>query len=564
MVSTLMQAQPIVNPHGLEKLNKTPTYSQITTYYSNLAAANSTMKYMAVGPTDVADSLRVLYYSADGAFEPSDWAQSGKIIILINNGIHPGEPDGIVACMQLLWDIAQKKVTVPANVVLAVVPVFNIGGALQQRIHTRANQNGPEVTGFRGNAQNLDLNRDFMKMDALETQSMVQFFQQLAPDILIDNHVSNGADYQHIMTLLSTQHDKLGGPMGRYLNDVFEPALYKDMKTRGYDLVPYVNVWGQTPDKGWKTFIETPRFMSGYAAMEHTYAFVAETHMLKPFADRVASTYSLMQSMIKFAGNHSDEIAKSRQAQTQWIGNSRKLQLNWTVDTSVSTTIDFKGYKGGYKPSDISGQPRLYYDRSQPYDAKIPYYNHCVAKDTMTVPKAYIIPKAWKRVIDRLKMNYVNMVQFDRDTTIAINAYYISEYTTSPSPYEGHYIHSAVKTEQVKQRITFRKGDYYISTNQQERRYLVEALEPVSVDGFFAWGFFDAILQQKEYYSAYVFEDLAAEMLNDNDVLKAKLDKKISADADFALDGKAQLDFVYNNSDYHEPEYLRYPVFRLE
>src|SRR5205085_10849189 len=126
------------------------------------------------------------------------------------------------------------------NVVLAFIPVYNIGGCLNRNSNTRVNQNGPEEYGFRGNSQNLDLNRDFTKCDSKEARSFAQLFHYLNPDIFIDNHVSDGADYQHTMTLITTQYDKLG-TLGTYLKNTFEPAIYSGMKQKGWDMVPYVN-----------------------------------------------------------------------------------------------------------------------------------------------------------------------------------------------------------------------------------------------------------------------------------------------------------------------------------
>ena len=164
-----------------------------------------------------------------------------KIVILINNGIHAGEPDGIDASMMLARDIVNKKVTLPKNVVLAFIPIYNIGGCLNRNSTSRVNQNGPVEYGFRGNSQNLDLNRDFIKCDSRETMSFANIFQNLNPDIFIDNHVSDGADYQHTMTLLTTQYDKLGGDLGNWLKNNFEPSIYHNMKEKGWDLIPYVD-----------------------------------------------------------------------------------------------------------------------------------------------------------------------------------------------------------------------------------------------------------------------------------------------------------------------------------
>ncbi|HLO70629.1 MAG TPA: M14 family metallopeptidase [Flavipsychrobacter sp.] len=540
------------------------TYQQLIKYYHELDEQYATIRMAEAGETDTYYPLYVVYYSNDAGFDIAEWKDKNKLIILINNGIHPGEPDGIDASMMLLRDAAQGKIKVPDNVVLAVIPVFNIGGMLNRGSYSRANQNGPQEYGFRGNAQNLDLNRDFMKMDAKETQSLVSLFRSLDPDIFIDNHVSDGADYQHVMTLLTTQYDKLGGVMGKYLKENLEPVVYREMKKKGYDLVPYVNHWGHTPEQGWLAFHEGPRFASGFAALYHTFSFVSETHMLKPFKQRVEATYTMMSSFIRIAGTDGAEIQKTRAKQKAAYMKQSTIPIAWVPDSSSHSTITFKGYESGFKPSDISGKPRLYYDREKPYTKQITYYDHYKASQTVVAPRAYYVPRGWGRVVDRLKVNNIAMQEVQADTMMQLGVYMIVGYETSPRPYEGHYLHSKVRVKYEKQFVKLYKGDYIVSLNQPSARYLVEVLEPTAPDAFFAWGFFDAVLQQKEYFSDYVFEDEGARLLQADKALQQKLNEQKAADAKFAEDGEAQLDFVYKNSPYYEPVHMRYPVFRLD
>jgi len=184
-------------------------------------------------------------------------------VILINNGIHPGEPDGVDASMLLLRDLVQRKVSLPDNVALAVIPLYNIGGALNRSPFSRVNQNGPESYGFRGNAQNLDLNRDFTKNDSRNARSFVRIFHWVNPDLQIDNHVSEGADYQYTMTLLPSQWNKLGGGLGTFLHDVFQPALFAGMEKKGWPMTPYVNFEEGNPSRGWDAFYDEPRYSTG-------------------------------------------------------------------------------------------------------------------------------------------------------------------------------------------------------------------------------------------------------------------------------------------------------------
>lgn len=540
------------------------TYAEVTAFYKRLRMTFNTVNLGEMGPADNGYPLQYIAYTNDGKFDKDEIRKSGKLVILINNAIHAGEPDGVDASMMLLRDAATGKLRIPDSVLLVVVPVFNIGGFLNRNSYSRANQNGPESYGFRGSARNLDLNRDFIKCDAAETMGLEDLFTKMNPDIFVDNHVSNGADYQHIMTLLATQHDKLGGESGAFMYNTLTPALYKDMKDKGYDMVPYVNDFSNTPDRGWREFYESPRFASGYAALFQTMAYVPETHMLKPFNERVVATYELMISIIKMGSINRSAIKAARANDRKALLKKKEFALDWRVDTTRCDSVVFKGYEAGYKPSEVSGLPRLYYDRSKPFTKTVPHYNHYLPTNTVTAPKAYIIPKAWTPLIVLFRANGVRMQRITFDSAMTVTAYHIDNYETSPRPYERHYLHKNIQVTPYKTKIRFTQGDYIVWLEQSAKRYLIETLEPTAPDGFFAWNFFDGILQQKEYYSAYVFEDLAADMLKKDPALKQKLDEKRKADAAFAADANAQLDFVYRNSPYYEPEHLRYPVYRLE
>jgi len=543
---------------------ETATYEQVIAYYKALAAKYPSVQIDTAGATDTYDPLQVVYYSSDRHFDRTRWKKQGKIILLINNGIHPGEPDGIDACMMLLRDAASGKIKVPDNVALAVIPVFNIGGALNRNGYSRANQNGPEAYGFRGSAQNLDLNRDFIKLDAKETRSLVQLFRRLDPEIFIDNHVSDGADYQHVVTLLATQHNKLCGATGKYMDKTFVPLVYADMKKKGYDMVPYVNDFSSTPDHGWTEFYDPPRFSSGYAALWQTMAFLPETHMLKSYKQRVEATYALVRSFIKLAGQNADAIQDARMKDRDMLWKKNIFTLNWKPDTSKYTMIPFEGYTAGYKKSNVSGQQRLYYDREKPFTKNVPFYNYFVATQKVTAPKAYIIKQGWNDVIDRLKWNDIAMQRLEHDTTMELTVYHIDKYETVSQPYEKHYQHRNVQVQKSTEKIKLLKGDYIIPMDQLGKRYLVETLEPTAPDAFFAWNFFDAILQEKEYFSDYVFEETATRLLQKDAHLRKLLEDKQKADTAFTKDGAAQLEFIYKHSPYAEPEYMRYPVFRLE
>ncbi len=552
-------------PTKFEQSNgtQTPTYFEIINWWKKLDDKSGKVKMLPMGMTDAGYPLHLIIVSNNGDYNFNNIRKNNKRIILINNGIHPGEPDGVDASMLLVRDIVTNKFKIADNIVLAFIPIYNIGGCLNRNADFRVDQNGPEEFGFRGNSQNLDLNRDFIKCDSKDARAFTEIFHLTDPDVFIDNHVSNGADYQHIITLLTTQHNKLGGVMGEFLNNKFEPALYSSMKEKGYDLIPYVNSFGDTPENGWPEFWDTPRYGSGYAALWHTFSFVPETHMLKSYAQRVKATYALMQSFIEFTAKNSETIKSLRNQTKKSVQSAIEFPISWSLDKSQFKEVLYKGFEAGRKPSEVSGLPRLYYDRTKPFEKMVKIFNYFPVKKSITKPKAYIIPQGWWKVIDLLKLNQVMMTQLKKDTAIEVEVYKIDDYKTLARQYEMHHLNSDVKITSHLESINFKKGDWYIPMNQVANRFLFETLQPQAEDSYFAWNYFDAILGQKEGYSAYAFEDIAAQYLKNNPGIKLKLEQKRASDSTFAKDGRSQLNFIYQNSKWYEPAHMRYPVYRL-
>jgi hypothetical protein len=289
-----------------------------------------------------------------------------------------------------------------------------------------------------------------------------------------------------------------------------------------------------------------------------------ETHMLKPYHLRVASTYALFETFMEILEKDGAKIVASAKTDRSNQISRSEFSMNHTIDKSSYKTIEFLGFESGQKPSEISGLPRLYYDRSKPFTKEVKFYDTYVAGLTIAKPDAYLIPQGWFNVIENLYRNGVHLVELKNDTVISVTVYEIKEFQTAQRPFEGHYLHSNTKVEKIQTKINFRKGDFMVPMNQEVNRYIMEVLEPESEDSFFNWNFFDMILQSKEGFSAYVFEDLAAEFLNQNPDLRNKLEAAKSENEELAKSGSAQLRWVYEHSPWKEKGHNRYPVYRVE
>jgi hypothetical protein len=543
----------------------TPTWAESIDAFRELADAHHGATLTVMGADDNGSPIHLFILHDGNTPHPDSLRKAGKRILWITNGIHAGEPDGVDASLLLARALlhSDQYMGLLANTSVCIVPVYNVSGAQQRSSHSRANQNGPEEYGFRANARNLDLNRDFIKADARNTRDLLKALAHWDPDIYFETHVSNGADHQHVMELLTTHPDRLDPALRDYLDTTLKPGLYAWMEGRGQLMCPYFETVKEFPEQGLEGFLDGPRYSSGHAGLRNRIGILSETHMLKPFADRVNATFQLMLATLAVLDREGIGLAQARKVAGSHVARAPSFGFNYSLDTTQVEQLPWKGYRAGYMASAVSGLPRLFYDRSQPTDTVVPWMDRYEPSFIIEKPKAYLIPQAWREVIARLKMDGVPMEVLRERSTFPVEYQRIEDFSTVRSPYEGRYLHYGISTSTEPGTYEARPGDALVPMGHPTDRLVMEILEPRASDSFFAWGFFDSVLQQKEYFSSYVFEDIAAELLAKDPALRKALAERKAADPAFAADARAQLDWVYKRSPYHEPGYRRYPVLRV-
>ncbi len=545
--------------------NETLSYDDLISNYQRLDQDYDNASLIEIGKSDFGKAIHLFIIHSEKIETLEELSESKKVKILINNGIHPGEACGIDASLELAKDLLQGKQNVDLNnVIIAIIPVLNVGGMHNRSGFSRANQNGPREYGFRGNAKNLDLNRDFIKCDSKNIVSFISAFQLLDPDIFVDTHTTNGSDHQYTLTLISSQKDKMNPVLSAYNEKEFLPELYTKMAQRGFEMTPYVYPIKGNPENGLHDFLETPRYSSGYASLFNCLSYITEAHVFKPFKDRVIQTKAFLYELINLASKNTERIKKVRSDAFNYDLNRNEFSLAWQLDTLVSDTIQFKGYETETRISNVTNQEMIYYNKDKPYTKKLPYYGLYTATKKVNKPLFYLIPQAYEKVIQLFDLHHVKYRQLQNDSTVFVNFYYIDDFRTLKSPFEGHYLHYNISVLKQKDSLKFYKGDYLIPIQQSKVRYLIETLEPESVDGFFAWNFFDAVLQQKEWFSPYAFDPKADSILKSSPDLKKRFDKKKKEEKDFSENNFAQLYFIYKNSDFFEKTAFRNPVYRIE
>jgi hypothetical protein len=557
-----------LTPYEQGNLNQTTTWADCIAWYHDLARQYpAVLRFEQVGVSDAGVPIHAGVVSSDGVFDRAAIKAAGRAVFFNNNGIHPGEPEGVDGCMALVRDfcVEPERLAALGTTVFLFVPLYNVDGAFNRADTSRVNQDGPEQFGFRGNSRHLDLNRDFVKCDTLTARVFNELFTAWDPDVMVDTHTSNGADYSYTMTLIHTQADKLGGGLGEFLRAEMLPAMYAGMDARGWPTCPYVNPVQDSPDHGIAEFLETARFSTGYAALHHTIGFMPETHMLKPFQDRYESMRALVDVALAFTVQNAPRIQALRRAAKDAGRTQAEWPVRWKMDEANPSSFRFKGYEAKYKKSVLGDYSRLYYDRSSVWERDIAYYNRFPVDASVPAPQAYVVPQQWREAIERLEWNGVRMERIDADRMQNVAYYQIDSVTSRPTAYEGHMFHDEVVIERRHASVQLRAGDVLVPLDQDNARYAVETLEPLAHDSFFRWGFFNSVLEKKEAYSEYVFEDEAERLLAQEPELAAKFEQWKGAHPGLLTNQEAVLDFIFANcARYREPEWRRYPVFMIE
>ena len=503
--------------------NETPTYEEIISFYNELSKEHLDIQIFEMGSSDYGLPIYVcvLNLSSKDSLEVFEGARSSTTM-LINNAIHPGEPCGVNASMKLALDFSEMNKKEKRDLpVIAIIPAYNVGGVMNRGSFSRANQDGPEMHGFRGNASNLDLNRDFVKMDSKNMFTFAKIFHSLNPDIFIDTHTSNGADYQYTLTYITPVMEKLAPSLRSIFEKEMIPTLKEEIrKNWNFDLFPYVNLAGRTPDDGMVKFNATPRYSMGYTDLFNCISFTTETHMLKPFEDRVKSTYAFLIESALFAKSKSILIEEAREEAFAFDRRTSRFYANFELDT-IPDSILFSGYNWNNVKSEITVGDRLMYMQEEPMETVIPYYLHYLAQDSLRIPSFYVVGKQAEDVINRLRANGIETDVLESDTVMPLESFKVVDYETVSSPYEGHYLHSDVKYDLIRGQVHLKKGDVIVSTDQVKVRFIVKLLSPEYVDSYFNWNFFDSYLQQKEHFSSYVFEDIAVRILAEDEELNS-------------------------------------------
>jgi hypothetical protein len=547
---------------------KTSRYDEAIAYCQKLAAASPLIRYHSIGKSGEGRDIPLLIVSTDGTFSPAAARKKGKAVVFIQAGIHAGEIDGKDAGFALLRDIAiTKTIPMPNNVVVLFVPIYSVDGHENSNAYNRINQNGPEEMGFRANATNLNLNRDYMKADAPETRAWLKLWNEWNPDFFIDCHVTDGADFQYNVTYEYAHFQEVSPFIKNWMDEHFDGKVVLQVEKEGNLLTHYVEFAGREVTGGIATFIATPRFATGYTPLRNRAGLLIETHARKPYKSRVRGTYDVLRYTLEEINQSKASLFEAnKKADTETVDRGRAYDPNrqfpLALDiTKKSTPMAFKGVEYKIEDSSISGGKRIVYG-TKPLNITIPRYDEAKVSVSVAPPLYYIIPPQWKDVIDVLQMHGVKLERLQKPVTIEVESYRLTEPKWASAPFENRITVTA-KTNPIKETRTYQAGSVVVPMDQEAANVAIHLLEPASQDSFLYWGFFNSIFEQKEYGEGYVVEELAAQMLAKDANLRKEFDERLK-DPAFAKSPQARLRFFYEHSPYYATQKVGiYPVGRV-
>ena len=561
---------PWVTPAERTGLRATPAYDETVSWLQKLVAAAPELQMVSIGKSLQGRDLWMVIACADQVFDAADIHATGKPLLIAHAGIHSGEIDGKDAGLMLLRDmtVAGKRKELLANANFLFIPILNVDGHERISPYNRINQRGPEEMGWRTNARNQNLNRDFTKLDTPAVRTLMRVFGQWKPDMYLDLHVTDGADYQYDITFGGNGRRGWSPAIGTWIEDVYRPAINTALSNNGHvpgGLIFAAN--GKDMKDGFLSWSGDPRFSNGYGDATHLPAILVENHSLKPYKRRVLGTYVLLAETLSFLGREYESLRRAVLEDRQRRPKTNPMSFKRN-ESRVPDTVPFKGIRSERYQGEASGAEVVRWT-GEPVNTPIPRIYYDEPGVMAEIPAAYVIPVAWSDIVDRIAMHGIEVEQLTEPLTTVAEVYRIPDAKIAepsawvPNPFEGHIrIDPGEPVKQVLQ-ITFPAGSFKISTDQPLSDLLVLMLEPQAPDSFLQWGFFLEIFTRTEYAEAYVLEPLAQKMLQHDPDLKARFEQKLAGDEDFAASQYRRLMWFYEQTPFYDQEYLLYPVARI-
>lgn len=556
--------------YELSGFKATPRYDETMRFISQLDDHSDRITTSTFGISPQGRDLVYLVYDRDGLSDPAAIRKTGRIVLMVQACIHPGESEGKDAMLTFLRDLVVDGSMTRhfEKVSLLFIPIFNVDGHERFGPYGRINQNGPVEMGWRTTAQNLNLNRDYLKADAPEMQAWLRLFDAWRPSFFIDTHTTDGADYQYVLTYALETGGNMVAPLTQWQEKTYLPYIEKEMHKAGFPIFPYVSFrqW-HDPRSGLVSGVAGPMFSQGYTALRNCPGLLIETHMLKPYKIRVESTRKMIEASLEILNKQSDQLSRLIAEANDYTASTdfreKPFPLKFEVNMHDSSMVLFDGFAYDITKSALTGGDLFTYDNTKAVTFSLPLFNHAEVSNEVKLPEAYVIPPEWTEIIRRLELHGIRLTKLEEETELDVETYFFNFVSWHKNPYEGRQRLAQMQFETRRKTMPFAKGSALVPMDQPLAPLIAQMLEPRGNGSFLEWGFFNVIFEQKEYAESYVMEPLASKMCDSIPGLKEAFEAKKTENADFAANDWAQLNWFYSQTPWWDSHFMVYPVARI-
>lgn len=524
------------------------------------------VKCESFGKSPEGRTMVSLVVSGDGTLTPELAKRRKRAVILLQGGIHAGEIDGKDAGFLALRELLDRKALPGAlgKATVVFVPVFNVDGHERFGKWNRPNQVGPEQMGWRTTAQNLNLNRDYMKAEAPEMAAMIRLLRKWDPALYVDLHVTDGADFQ-VGVSLTVLPSRVGPETLVAAGDGLRRQIIDRMTKRGHLAVDFYPSFRKDddPTSGFEEGAAPPRFAHSYWALHNRLGLLVETHSWKDYPTRVKLTHDSILEVLDLARTEAKawaEAGAKTESEESRLGRAT-VALSYEP-TETSRPLDFPGYAYRLEDSSASGGKRILYDSGKPQVWKVPFFFELRPKVSLPVPSGgYLVPSAHAQwVAKKLELHGIRFEKIGATKRLPVLTFRATDVAQAKSSYEGRS-GLVVQGQWNAETREVPKGSLFVPIDQPLARLAMHLFEPQGPDSFVSWGYFNPAFERKEYMEAYVAEQVAETMLKDEKV-RAEFEHKLSTDKDFAASAEKRLDFFYEKHPSWDEQYRLYPVYR--
>ena len=562
-----------LTPAERDGFRSTPSYDDTVAFLRRLAAASPAIRLERFGVSPQGRDMPLVVVSAEGAFTP-DAAQrlareQGKPIVLIQNGIHGGEIDGKDASLMILRDLALGRLPqVLEAATLLVVPIYNVDGHERTSPFNRPNQNGPLAgMGFRTSADGLDLNRDHLKAVSPEARAVLDLFNRWRPHFHVDDHVTDGADFDWVLTWSWAEAPQLAAPLDAWMRRHMPPVLAAT-EAAGHPNGPYVSLLDDDdPAQGISSYVGEPRYATGYYPLRNRPSVLVEMHSYEPYGERVRANRDFLVALLGEVGRGgADLVAAVAAAEAATVSRGR-------AGAEPSTVV--LGWQAGGEPGRIRvpfhdwylddsvalGAPILrYHDAPRPVE--VPWLHEPVPVATVARPRGYLVLPGWPQVEARLAAHGLRVERLEAPAEVAVESIHVAAADFNADPYQGVHRAASMQVQRVAERREVPAGSLWVSAAQPDFAVAVQLFEPEAPDSLFSWGLLSTVVERKEYIEPRVLEPWVREMLQDPAV-RRRWQQAQEADPALAGDARARWLWWYRQTPSWDDTVGLLPVLRV-